>query len=380
MSAQLGSRRGRMKKLLAAGALGCAFASVALPAPAAACSPSDCSPGSFFLAPDAQVPANAPALRWRPPSSYDVKSSEASLRITRDGGEPVAFELEPGPGTSEVKLIRFPEGLQVGSRYRLNADLPPSSDGCAAKDAEFEVVAGAELPAQLGRVLLGEPRRDVVEVWTVSGSCFAPVPVVASAVDLELAPEAQPWAGLFLYAHDVDGKGWGPSWTLDDPDYTLLPLTGAQTRVYSECAGPLPDGRPIDPGVSHYGVDEGVHSVTIEARLPGVERVLRSDSVEVELECGDAPAAEPKPNPIGGDEPGDDAADPTDAAAGSGAPPDHDEAGDDEPRGERTYVETKPAEHDSNCATVDAGSARGGSAFALALALPLLLLALRWRR
>jgi hypothetical protein len=265
--------------LLAAAA---AAVNLAAPPTAAACSPESCYQGSFFLGPDATIPANTPALRWALPRNFipGEQQLDHTLHITRiDGGEQdeVAFELELGAGDAVLWLS---EELVPGGRYELWVE---SEDECVTPPIELTAGEADALPERLGAVEMSRARRKDVAVATSSGSCDTLLPAVAADVDIALAAEAKPWAALFEYTTHVDGETWEPQWTLgSDLPYDFQ---GAQTLLFAECPGARADGREIDDSASHFGLEPGEHRVRIEARLPGVERVLATDAAPLELDC-----------------------------------------------------------------------------------------------
>jgi hypothetical protein len=336
MRSRSSHRRGNALAGFVAVLLSLAAGVAALPRPAAACSASACSPGSFFLSPGDRVPANAPALRWAPPrEAHREGQLETALRVVRtDDGSEVVFELEPV--ANGLQLVHFPDGLVPGSRYRLsvetNLDCPPEA-------IEIEATAPAELPEQLGAVVLGAPEQDQVELAVYTGSCYAPVPAVRASVDLELAAEAEPWAALLDFTTRVDGGEWAPNWTISR-EWLPYEFSGAEDLVFARCPGEIPTGGP-PVEIDEQGLSQGRHRVAIEARLPGVDRVLKAQPAEVELTYGAAPAAEP------------DDVDPwmneRDEPAPANAP-----GVDPERDGDRSYVEAKP-EHRRACSLFAVG-------------------------
>jgi len=337
--------------LLGAGSL--ALAQATLPPRVAACGGNICRDGSFYLEPGVELPANTPALRWLPPLDHSLEQQPtATLHVARiDGGEEVALELEPAD--NDEVLVRLPEGLVAGARYRISVE---SESHCVPPAIEFAAVAAAELPQRLGSAVVGAPRRDQVQV-AGSSACYTPLPAVFAEVDVKLAGEAEPWAPLLAFTTRVDGDPWRPSWSLSSA-FEPYSFSGAQTLVFAACPGQLASGESIAPEASPVGLAEGRHQLTIEARLPGVERVLKTDGVEVALECGERPADpiasddEPAPEPPPADEPGlEPGRDQVDAGnAGSATSRDGGRDDRDDSRsGDRTYVETHP--NDANGGT-----------------------------
>jgi hypothetical protein len=275
-----GSRAARFVSALGAGLLlGGALAAFA-PAPAQACGGVACSEGSFYLAQGSKLPANTRALLWRPPRDYRQTGSVATeLHLSRvDGAEPVelAIALEDQPSGDVV--VRLMDSLAPAARYRLSVMGPVE---CLPKPVEFESGPEAPLPRMLGRAQVSAPAQGEMQVATNSGTCDTLLPAVIADADLELAPEAEPWAPLLRFAAQVDAKPWTPSWSLIAGDAE----SGASTRVFAECDRPLASGQPIDRGAYHEGLAEGEHGLRWTATLPGVDLTLMSQEARFELDC-----------------------------------------------------------------------------------------------
>lgn len=357
----------RLHAKLGLGSLLVGLANGAAPAPAHACSVSACNQGSFHLKAGASVPANAPALLWLPPRDFNQSEPfDSTLHLAQiDGTDPqeVALEVEAPMVTNGDRVVRLPKGLQAGGHYQLWVE---GKSDCVPEPLELVAGDAAPLPEQLGTIVASEPERGQIAVPTTSGSCDTNLPAVIGVVDVELAAEAEPWAALFQYTTFVDDKRWFLAYRPDD-------LTGAQTKVYAECLNPPPTDRKLDPNAFHGGLSEGTHQLRIEATIPGSPDPLASDSVEIELQCGNPPAAEP------------DAGLPAMSDAGA-ATRDAGAADHDPPAvHERTEVQTKRTGDGSNgCAVSAPGShiprARRHAWIWLLSALFVFPLRARWRR
>jgi hypothetical protein len=107
---------------------------------------------------------------------------------------------------------------------------------------------------------------------------------VISRVDLDLSDRATPWSALLIYRTTVDDETWAPEWTLGPTENDSV--ASPKTKLFAECPDrPLVSRHPIDKGAVHQGLREGAHSLSIEARLPGVDRLLRTHEKTVELSC-----------------------------------------------------------------------------------------------
>jgi hypothetical protein len=264
-------------------ALVIAWCAVTLDAtPASACGGASCFTGWFLPADGTSVPANVTALAWMPPNDYSAPQpfTTPDLHFSRIDGaspEPVDFELDAAD--SRPTWIRLSSALTAGARYRLEVD-----GTCATAAVEFEATKEAPLPDTLGTVTATSPAPGEIQVATISGSCDTPLPAVISDVDLDLSDDAAPWSALFLYQTKVDGAEWAPSWSLapEPKDNVADP----RTKVFAECLDrPLASGQPIDEHAEHDGLSEGKHAIEIEAQLPGLDRVLRTQEKQIELSC-----------------------------------------------------------------------------------------------
>lgn len=69
---------------------------------------------------------------------------------------------------------------------------------------------------------------------------------------------------------------------------TPYSFTGAQDLMFTECEGLLTNEDEIDEDVAHDGLSQGVHTMRIEAYLPGLEYVISSEEEQFELTCPDS--------------------------------------------------------------------------------------------
>jgi len=201
-------------------------------------------------------------------------------RVDRDPAEVVDFT--PESGTSGLTWIVLSSALVPHARYRMQGE-----GDCAAPTVEFEVAEEARLPDTLGTLVVAQPDQGEIHVGSpTGGACGASLPAVISSVDLDLSDEAEPWSALLVYRTMVDDDTWAPSPTL--AAVGLDSVANPKTEVFAECPDrQLMSGQPIDKAAQHPGLPEGAHSVMIEARLPGLDRVLRTPAKSVELSCED---------------------------------------------------------------------------------------------
>jgi hypothetical protein len=236
-----------------------------------ACTPISCFEGEFIPHDGGVVPANAPALAWRPPSYRNSPLRPAVHLIRLDTHEQVEVAVL---GDSDTALLELrPVSLIEGVRYRLETD----ADGCTTAPAEFEVVEATPLPTNLGMPAVADSALEDIRVWTNSGTCYAPLPVTRLSIELGQTAAGDAWADLLVYRAIVDDQPWTPS--LEHR------LTSSTALVFSRC--PPQPGQQIDPGIQERGLALGEHTFRFEADLPGAMSVS-STELSCELACGPA--------------------------------------------------------------------------------------------
>jgi hypothetical protein len=115
-----------------------------------------------------------------------------------------------------------------------------------------------------------------------SGSCSTSVAAVATLTASALSSEARPWSALLSFQALVDGEPFLPRRSI----VPTPPPAGDQVRLYAECPELYPsDMERDDHADSDQGLAQGQHSVTLEARLPGVDDVLSTPAQRLTLEC-----------------------------------------------------------------------------------------------
>jgi hypothetical protein len=259
-------------------ALVVAFAGWVGVSPVLACQPNPCRSGEFLPGDGGHVPANAPALGWRPPVASgeprDPSAIPAPRLVRLDTGEQVDLDVVADADADFMLLVV--SKLEAGTRYRLASDFA-AAEGCTTEPVEFEVTETAPLPSQLGMpTMVGSARRDI-SVFTTSGSCFAPLPVVQLSIDLAQATEVTPWWDLLVHQTVVDGELWSHA--------IAQPPAAGSAVLFSECEPEM--GQEVDPGIVDRGLLTGTHSMRFEANLLGAN-TLRSSELTVELRCADA--------------------------------------------------------------------------------------------
>jgi len=92
-------------------------------------------------------------------------------------------------------------------------------------------------------------------------------------IDLVLSATAEPWKDVLIFQTTVNGVPWSPSNLQARPPGASW-VGRAKDLIYLDCESPY-----------QQNLKAGVHTVQMEARLPGDDRVLLSNSVEVSVHC-----------------------------------------------------------------------------------------------
>ncbi len=248
--------------------------------PADACSPPPCWQGSLVPADGATIPANAPALYWRPSSG----ASPATIKLTVAGtGAPVAVtEVVEG----QNMVLALAEPLVPGTQYILE-----ETNECQYQSpvrSTFTAGPTASVPTTLGTTAREAIQHGELSIATASGSCSVEVDAAHATITLAHSADATPWKDLLLYETLVDGQRWSPA-----PAINVSMPVGASWRgrgrdeLYRVCEDNQGEGR---------GLAEGTHQATFRASIPGSATTFAASEVSVEIAC-DTP-------PTGGDDPG----------------------------------------------------------------------------
>lgn len=255
---------------------------MAAPRPAHACSQPTCWSAALVPGPelDQSVPANLPALYWRPLFGAGAPLPDpAAVTLAPVDRPDQPIELSPGQ-TDGGDLVLVPAtSLEPGVSYRL-AD----SSVCAGSEESgpeiiFEAGGEAPLPESLGELVATDIGVGSISVATASGSCAESIEADRVEIELEPSADAASWLELLHFETLVDGDVWQPS-----SDITVLSPPGAswmgrgRDLVHAACESDL--GQGTDPGA-----DEGSHQVTMRATLPGTDIALETAAVTVDLRC-----------------------------------------------------------------------------------------------
>ena len=256
-----------------------ALVSLAEPRPADACSPPRCWPGFLTPGDAATVPANLPAIHWRPMYAFDGTASDpAKVKLATAGG--TALAMTATKIANGDYLLVPDQSLVAGTDYVLR-------DGNTCGDllgptSTFTAAPAAPLPTALGALTASAQGIAALGVETTSGSCSVQVEADQSLVDLALSADALPWRDAFHFETLADGIAWSPQSSINSPNPPGTSWRGrAADRVYTVCSSP---DDSLSPGLA-----PGPHAITMRATLPGSPTTLETAAVTVELACGVTP-------------------------------------------------------------------------------------------
>jgi hypothetical protein len=258
---------------------------LASPRPADACSRSSCFGGYFTPASGSTVPANTPALFWRPLHGLTTYNPTL-VTLTTSSNISLAFTLTlvgPLGYVTQYDHVIVPEQpLVEGTTYTLTDSNVCSSDMIEGPSVTFQAGPAAPMPTELGTLSLTFAGIAPLVVTTSSGSCTAEVEAARTVVTLTLAADALPWRDALHFETLVDGRPWTELNLLTTP-----PGSSSQGRgrdlLFRIC-------HTDDPGVVP-GLDGNPHEVSMRATLPGSDVALTTPALSFQLEC----PAEPDP-------------------------------------------------------------------------------------
>lgn len=262
---------------------------VVAPRAADACSAS-CNWDGYFVPGDgATVPANLPAIYWRPRGdASEPTPAMVTLTTAADPGTPLAFTAtRAGDGGHYLLVPDAP--LVPGTQYILSDANGCDYDGPSGEGprATFTVGPEAPLPTGLGAMTVANLPTRSETLATSSGSCSIPVTTISAevAIDYAQASDAAPWRDVLHFTTFVDGQRWfalgsilstvspGASWAGRGVD-----------RLVAVCRYDF-DVPPGSPPPSGFGLPEGEHQVQLRATLPGTDLALATETEDVLLRC-----------------------------------------------------------------------------------------------
>lgn len=268
------------------------LSTVSIPPPARACLCETPQAWGFLAPADGRVPVNAAGVAWHKPGDRVSRSevlAQVSVEIERDG----AFHEVPAvakhvPGFPEVFAIGPEAGLRAEATYRF------TDHGARRNGAPRQLLVTVDSTSLAsGTPLLGQAWPLYSETISVpsGGSCRAAQFVAQALIETTLPEPRDRWKEQLLYRTLVDGKAWhgkksvchyvppGRSWRETGEDL-----------LYSSCPDPSDTGRGDGgPGSGRdrrrRGLEPTLHTVRIQAFLPGTDIVLESQTMTVDLSC-----------------------------------------------------------------------------------------------
>jgi len=260
--------------------LGLGLALTAAPRPADACSAPPCWPGYFTPGDATTVPANLPAIYWRPQSSVSSNDppnlSLVVLATTTDPNTPLAFTTVAQANGDYLIVPTAP--LVAGTDYTIVDHNACGTTEDTGPRVTFHAVAAAPLPTSLGTLAIVDHDMATFLVGTSSGSCSSNV--LADQARLELTPSADvvPWKDAMHFQTLADGHSWGASTSINATSAPGASWIGrAVDRLYHTCA--------TDDDATFDGLAIGAHQIAMTATLPGSSISLDASAVALDLEC-----------------------------------------------------------------------------------------------
>ncbi|MGH9886976.1 MAG: hypothetical protein ACREBE_15725 [bacterium] len=258
--------------------LAAAGVGLALPRPADACSALPCWPGAFVPGDQGRVPANVHGLYWRPMTGLvsDSKPENVILEDVAAPGAMLALTAQPLANGDYLLVPSAP--LVDGKTYRLTDRTTCMIGDAKGPQVTFAVGPAATPPVSLGTLSAAAPAVVQMELATTTGSCSAKATVAQSAIELDASPSATAWLDVLHFETRVDGKPWHYQSTIRAMTPPGESARGrARDLVFEVCS-------TQDSGVGE-GLTAGVHTVTMQATLPGTSDVVTSTELTVSLDC-----------------------------------------------------------------------------------------------
>jgi MYXO-CTERM domain-containing protein len=251
------------------------------------CSPGECFSTGFFVPGDgATVPANLPAIYWRPRADIAEAGPEnVTLTTLADPATPLAFTATPA-GTGRDYLIVPDAALAAGTEYVLTdagaCGFGPTQGG---PRATFTVGPAAPLPTSLGTLAITGTQDGTWSLGGTDGSCWVLTDIagVRVGVDFASTPDAAPWRDVLHFATVVDGAPWTPSEASFAAREPGASWDGRGVDLlHTACAE---DGTSWSPMNVADNLSPGAHQVEMHATLPSTDVALATTPIAVTLAC-----------------------------------------------------------------------------------------------
>jgi uncharacterized protein (TIGR03382 family) len=252
---------------------------LAVPRPARACEPPLCSPGYFTPADGTTVPANLPAISWRPGWSYTGTQPDPSMVVLTSAADPQAALPMTAMALPNGDFLLVPDApLVAGTDYTVVDNTPCEYNPGPAAHATFHVVASAPLPATLGTLAITDHQEETFPVATTRGTCSSDVLADQARLALTPSDDALPWKDALHYQTIVDGQPWAAANSLNQTSAPGSSWVGvAVDRIYHVCST---DDLSVGEGLA-----AGPHQASMTATLPGSTVAISAAAVSLDLEC-----------------------------------------------------------------------------------------------
>lgn len=263
---------------------------LAAPSSAQACHPPSCNEGQALAG---TVPANAPALLWRPQTGWHdwkdkgdgvslvrvVSGTEQSVPVT------VAFDTDLGG-----YLVQPDSPLKPGSSYTLKGKNFCTGPSGSWSDNAWSVTAAATapLPKSLGTLEVKNLGAATIQLGNAAGMCHTDVTAARVEVTLKPSAEIKPWLPLLAYQTYVDGEAYYATASIAyfHPPWQSWAGRG-KDRLVSVCS------QRNGSEIGH--LPPGSYKVVLKATLPGTNTTLETPPVQVTLTCPSAPGSDAGP-------------------------------------------------------------------------------------
>jgi hypothetical protein len=240
---------------------------------ASACSLLCKVPGLPLPLEGASVPANATHFPYF--EGLDFAQDVVLVRVDAAGDREIDANL------ASFDTLEVLEPLEPGTHRITLRTLCGFPERSVERAHTFLVESEARLPSALGVLRAGPPSSRRISL-TASGSCSEAVEGVGVDLEIDLAPEAEPWQDLLVYSTWIDGEAYAPRDSVDPTPRETGELAGGswvgrgRDLAFVACAETI-QARPV--------LAEGMHRVKMRAELLGMDVVIETDEIEIELDC-----------------------------------------------------------------------------------------------
>jgi MYXO-CTERM domain-containing protein len=249
-----------------------------VPVVAQACSCPPCTANQFFLG-TKPIPSNSPGIYWGGLAQQAADASSLALFKVVDGQEQ-AVDIDVSTARANLFVLSPRDGFAENSEYVVRSANSCDSNASAI-ESRFSTSTMAPVPQELGSLVAMPSRRDTVLV-AAGGMCYGTLEAAVVDVQWTLPAEHEAWSEVLTYETLVDGQIWSPRFNI-----CPWPKIGSSSnylgadQVFASCI-------PKNSDIFEYGVEEGIHTVSMRAYLPGQSTVWESQTVTIDLHCDDS--------------------------------------------------------------------------------------------